>query len=47
MTAVEEDMDLMQTGIVQARWSDQKPSRFQPASELDEALQPWAPRADA
>lgn len=45
-TEIEADVDLMQTGIMQVKWSDQKHPRFQPASEFDKPLTPWAPRTD-
>ena len=44
LTSVQED--LMQTGVMQVRWSEQQHPRFQPAEEFGKPLQPWAPRAD-
>ena len=45
-TEIEADLDLMQTGVMQVKWSEQKHPRFQPASEFDKPLTPWAPRMD-
>jgi len=40
------DDELMRTGLLQVRWSEQEHPRFQPSPAFDQPLRPWAPRAD-